>query len=355
MKKKILCTGVAGMMGSHSANYLIKNYGKEFDIYGIDDLSGGYKENINKKCIFTKLDLSNFKKLSKYFDKNFKTSGIDYIIHYAASAEEIRSYFTPVRNSNSNDVAARNLLTCAINYNLKHFVFFTSMSRYGNGELIDGNGNLVEKYEVPFKEEFLPCPADPYAVSKVATENLIKAFNKVYDFTYTIFCPHNCLSPFQYITPYRNFLAIFFNLILMKKDCYIYGDGEQKRAISWVDDFNPVTCESLFNKDTYGQVINIGGDDYRSINEWYQLVQEVTGYSKPAIYVDKRPGEVKFAYCNHDKAYRLTGFENKTPVKDALTEMWEYFKKRGPRKFKYVDSFEINSDKIPITWKKHLF
>jgi len=355
MKKNILVTGVAGMMGSHCTNYLIDNYGSEFDIYGVDDLSGGYKENINNKCKFTKLDLSNYKKLSKYFYKNFNKSGIEYIVHLAASAEEIRSYFTPIRNSNSNDVASRNLLTCALKHNIKHFVFFTSMSRYGDGIVKDGNNNVILQQPVPFLESYIPSPQDPYAVSKVSTENLITAFNKIYDFTYTIFCPHNCFAPNQYTSVYRNFLAIWLNLILMNKDCYIYGDGNQTRAISWVNDFNPIICESLFNKKTYGQVINIGGDVYKSITDWYNIVRKVTGYDKDPIYVDKRPGEVFKAYCNHDKAERITGFKNNTKIEDAIEEMWDYFKKKGPRKFEYVKDFEIDSPKIPITWRKKLF
>jgi nucleoside-diphosphate-sugar epimerase len=102
-------------------------------------------------------------------------------------------------------------------------------------------------------------------------------------------------------------------------------------------------------------VINIGGDEHKTLNDWYKLVNEVTGYGKDAIHLDPRPGEVLYAYCEHSKAEKLTGFKNTIKVKDAISEMWEYFKKVGPRPFTYINNFEINSPQIPITWRKKLF
>jgi UDP-glucose 4-epimerase len=131
------------------------------------------------------------------------------------------------------------------------------MSRYGDGAVINGDGQVVAQQNPPFIESYLPSPADPYAASKVYVENFIKAMQRVHNFTYTIWVPHNAFSPRQYVDPYRNFLAIWMNLILMGKDCYIYGNGDQRRAISWVDDYNPIICESLFNPNTYNQTINI--------------------------------------------------------------------------------------------------
>lgn len=354
MKKKILVTGNAGMMGSHCVDYLIEYYGELFDIYGVDDLSGGYKENINPKCNFTKLDLRDKKKIAKYFEKNFKDS-IEHLVHFASAAQEIRSYFTPIENMSRNDEAFRNTLTYAIECNVKHVAFFSSMSRYGDGIVTDGNNEIVMRQDVPFKEHYIPAPKDPYACAKVNSENLLKAFQNIFDFEYTIWVPHNCFSPRQFIDPYRNVLAIWMNLLLHNKNCVIYGTGEQTRAISWVDDFNPIICDSLFNPKTYSQTINIGGDEEKTLNEWYDIVRKVSGYDKDPIHMDPRPGEVFKAYCTHDKAEKLTGFRNNTSIEYAISKMWEDFKKIGPRKFPYLDSFEINSIQIPVTWSNKLF
>lgn len=353
MKGKILVTGSAGMMPSHAVDYLVEHYGRDYDIYGVDDFSGGYKENVNKRSKFTKLDLRNRDNIEKYFYKNFK-SGIDILICYAAAAQEIRSYFSPLYNASINDDCAKNAIVNAIRWGAKHIVYFSSMSRYGDGCVIGGDGNVIAQQPVPFRESYIPAPGDPYAASKVYIENFIKALNKVHKFTWTIWCPHNAFSPRQYVDPYRNFLAIWMNLILMKKDCFVYGTGDQMRAISWVNDYNPITCESLFNPNTYGQLINIGGDEHLRIIDWYNLVCEVTGWGRPAIRIAGRPGEVHWAYTAHDKAKALTGFENKTSARDALAEMWDYFKRKGPRPFKYLDKFEIDSPLIPETWRRRL-
>jgi UDP-glucose 4-epimerase len=341
-------------MASHLVDYLTLKHGKEYDIYGADDFSGGYKYNVNPASNFTRMDLRNAKKIKRYFDINFR-DGIDILVCMAASAQEIRSYFTPIYNSSVNDDTAIVPITNAINHGVRHIVYFSSMSRYGDGAVIDGNGGLIAQQQPPFIESYLPAPADPYACSKVYVENFIKAMQRVHNFTYTIWVPHNAFSPRQYVDPYRNFLAIWMNLILMGKDCYIYGNGDQRRAISWVDDYNPIICESLFNSNTYNQTINIGGDQHLSINEWYQIVCEASEWKRPAVHIEGRPGEVLWAFCNHDKAKALTGFENKVESLDAMKQMWEYFKKIGPRKFKYLKDFEINSAKIPITWRKKMF
>ena len=344
MKRKIFCSGSAGMMCSYFVDYLIDNYGDKYEIYGADDFSGSYRENVNPKCKFKEIDLRKTEDVDHYFFMNFRNRDLDYMILTAAAAQEIRSFFSPIYNASINDDTAKNCIVNGLRYGVKHIVFLSSMSRYGRG-----SGPL------PFKESYFPLPDDPYASSKVYIENFIKALSNVHDFTYTIFVPHNAFSPRQYVDAQRNFIAIWFNLILMGKDCYIYGDGKQERAISWVSDYCPVICDSLFNEKTYGEVINIGGDIPYTLNELYEMVCEVSGWNRPAIHIDPRPGEVKYAWTDHSLARKLTGFENKTHILDALSEMWEYFKNKGPRPFVYYNEWEIDSPKIPITWRNKLF
>lgn len=353
-KKKILITGVCGMMGNAAATYLRDNYGDTLEIYGVDDLSGSYAENIPTGIHFTKIDLRDAAAVKCYFDLNLPGK-LDYLMSYAAAAHEIRSFFTPIDNMSRNLDLFRNVTTYALEHHVDHISFFSSMSRYGEGKVKNGNDTVVLEQSVPFNESHIPAPEDPYAVSKVACEQMLKAFQNVYDFTYTIWVPHNCFSPMQYVEPYRNFLAIWMNLLLLGKSPVIYGDGLQQRAISWVDDFNPVVCKALFNHKTYNETINIGGDDHRSINDWFSLVKQVSGLDIDAVHMEKRPGEVKYAYCSHEKAARLAGFKNNTDIEQAIYEMWKYFLKKGPRPFKYLDEFEINSPKIPTTWRKRLF
>lgn len=356
-KKKILVTGCGGMMASHCTNYMIEHYSTDFDVYGVDDLSGCFgTENIHKLCHFTKLDLVNQKKVDKYFYKHFKEGELDTVFHYAADAQEIRSYFTPYRNTSRIYDAWRSVLINAIRLKVRHVVFFTSMARYGSGVIKDDDGNILLDQTPPFKETYIPFAEDPYGAAKIASEHLLKSMNNVHDFTWTIFVPHNALAPQQYyVDPYRNVISIWINLIIQNKTPVIYGDGMQTRAISWVSDYNPVICKSIFNPDSYYQTFNIGGEEYKTLNEWYDLVREVTGFDKEAVHMERRPGEVRHAYCSHEKAKTRLGFKNTTPIKDAIQETWEYIKRRGPKPFKYLNDFEIDSPKIPTTWKQKLF
>jgi len=355
MKKNILITGSAGMLGSCFTSYFIDNYGSEYNVYGVDDFSGSYRENVDNRSIFTELDLRDKNETTKYFYKNFSESGLDILVHYAAAAQEIRSYFSPIYNASVNDDTAKNTIVNAIKHNVKLITFTTSMSRYGDGIVRDGNNNITCEQVVPFREHYIPSPKDPYASSKVYIENFIQTLQEVHDFNYLIICPHNVFGKTQYVEPYRNFLAIWMNLILKNQDCFIYGDGNSTRAISWVDDYNPAICKAIFDENAHNHLFNIGGDEEKTINEWYDIVNEVTGYGKEAIHIEARPGEVSKAYCSHTKAEDMLGFKNTVKMKDAIGEMWEHFKKIGPRPFKYLDGFEIDSPKIPITWKNKLF
>lgn len=343
MKKNIFVSGSNGMMSSYFCEYMLNHYGDKYNVHGADDFSGSYRDNeMHHDLKFTELDLRDKEKTKNYFHNNFYEPGLDIAILYAASAQEIRSYFSPIANASVNDDCAKNCIVNALSCGCKYIVYISSMSRYGKGQ-------------PPFHETDIPRPQDPYACSKVYIENFLKALQHVHDFTYTIWIPHNAFSPRQYVDPYRNFLAIWMNLILMNKDCYIYGDGLQERAISWVDDYNPIICKSLFNPKTYNETINIGGDVFLSINDWYKMVQVATGWDRPAIHIEARPGEVRNAYCCHDKAKLLTGFENKINPFHALNEMWAYFKNKGPREFKYLDDFELDSPRIPKTWREKIF
>jgi UDP-glucose 4-epimerase len=353
-KRKIMISGNCGMMPSAMTDFFIKNNSDEYDVYGADDFSGSYRENLNPECNFTEMDLRNGPNVREYFNKNF-SDGIDTLVVGTACAHEIRSYFSPLYNASINDDCAKNCITYAIEHGVRHILYFSSMARYGNGIVMDGNSSVLMRQPLPFRESFVPAPCDPYACSKVYIETFLKALQKVHNFTYTIIVPHNCFSPRQYVDVYRNVIAIWMNLILMDKDCYIYGSGLNERAISWVDDFNPPICQSIFKPAAWNQTINVGGDIHKTLNEWYDLVCKVSDCTKKAIHIKVRPGEVDKAYCNHSKAQLLLGFENKVPVEDALREMWQYFKQKGPREFKYINEFEINSDKIPETWKNRLF
>ena len=152
----ILITGVGGLLGSRLSDWIINNTDNK--VVGIDDLSGGYIENVNKKVNFYKFNLTD---LDKLYDV-FKKENIDIVYHFAAYAAEGLSPFIRKFNYENNVIASTNLITCSIEYNVKRFVFASSMAVYG------------DKYEPPFDENLLQSPIDPYGIAKYAVEMDLK-------------------------------------------------------------------------------------------------------------------------------------------------------------------------------------
>jgi UDP-glucose 4-epimerase len=340
-KIKVLVTGSAGFMGSHLYDQL---FNAGYEVYGVDDLSGGFKHNISQKKYFTRLDLRNRVKTAKYIDK-LKP---DIIFHLAADATEGRSQFTPFSAMDRNLFAYNNLLMPAIKNGLKKMILTSSMSVYG-------------KQQAPFNEGMLPQPEDIYGISKASMEQVTRVMSEVYGFKYVIIRPHNVYGPRQNLSdPYRNVVGIFINRLLHGKPFYLYGDGEQKRAFSYIDDVIPYMIKAGFEKKCDGQIINLGSDNAISLNNLVATIMSEFFSNKTVPkklkqkYLPDRPQEVKFAYCSHDVAKKLLNLEEKTKLQDGIKQMIEWACKRGPQQFIYLDSLELEHKDIPKTWRAKL-
>lgn len=340
---KILVTGAAGFMGSHLVDALVKKGRNE--IYAVDDLSGGYKRNINPKAKFTVLDLRDKKKVEAYINKTRP----ELIYHLAADATEGRSQFTPISATERNYLAYMYLLIPAIKCGLKKIVLTSSMSVYG-------------AQKPPFSENLPRLPEDIYGISKAAMEEATEVLAKVYNFDFVIIRPHNVYGPKQNLAdPYRNVIGIFINCMLNKRNFYIYGDGSQTRAFTYIDDFTPYILKSGFLKVCNGEIINIGPTEEYSINELSKVVLftffpdgNVPKSMKP-VYVALRPQEVKEAYCTNKKAKKILGYKTTITLEEGVVRMIEWAKEMGPQKFNYLkEGLELENKDVPKTWSKKL-
>ena len=330
---KILITGVAGLLGSRLSDWIINN--TNYEVVGIDDLSGGFTENINPKVKFYKFNLTNLEKLKEVFKKE----NIEIIYHFAAYAAEGLSPFIRKFNYENNVIASSNLITCSIEFSIKRFIFASSMAVYG------------EKYEPPFHEDLLQAPIDPYGIAKYAVEMDLKIASDQHGLNYTIIRPHNFYGINQNIwDKYRNVLGIWMYQILNKESPTIFGDGSQVRAFSYVDDSVIPFWNASQNDNCKGEIINLGGTKEYSISEACNILINVTGQNIKPVYLEPRH-ESKYAWATWDKSIELLGFEHKVNLEEGVGKMWEWAKKQ-PNRERYVwPEYELNKGLYEY-WKR---
>ena len=328
---KIYITGIAGFLGSHLAKRLI-DLGHE--VSGNDSMIQGDLENLPKNINFHKTDCCNFDEMSK------NLNNIDIVYHCAATAHEGLSVFSPNFITKNIYQASISVITASIVNKVKKFVFCSSMARYGF-------------QKSPFTEDMIPKPVDPYGIAKVAVEDTLKLLCEVHSMDYNIAVPHNIVGPNQkYDDPFRNVMSIFINRNLQNKPSIIYGDGNQKRCFSYIDDVIFCLEKLALDKNINKEIINIGPDEETTtVLELSKLVANETGYNGQPIFVKDRPKEVKFASCSSDKARKMLGYETKTSLKDSIKLTAEFIKKRGIKKFNYNLPIEIDNHLTPETWK----
>ena len=144
--------------------------------------------------------------------------------------------------------------------------------------------------------------------------------------------------------------------MLQNRRPIIYGDGEQTRSFSDIDDCIYCLDKLVTDKKINREIFNIGPDEENiSINELYKILCNKLQYNEPAEYVPDRPNEVKHAICSSNKARKLLGYKTSVNLNDSIQKVVDYIKLIGPRKFTYNYNLEINNEKTPDTWKKKIF
>jgi UDP-glucose 4-epimerase len=271
------------------------------------------------------------------------TQGTEVVYHCAANPHEGLSVFSPVTVTNSVFASTVTTMTAAIVNDVRRFVNFSSMARYGS-------------IAVPYRETQAPEPEDPYGVAKVAAEKEVALLSKIHGMEYVTAVPHNVVGPGQrYDDPYRNVVAIMINRCLQGKPPIIYGHGEQKRCFSHVKDSLQALMKMATASNVVGEVINIGPDEeFVTINDLAARVIKATEFEGEPLYVPGRPQEVQLAYCSSDKSRRLLDYKTTRTLDEIICEMVEWISLRGPLPFDYYLTIEINNEKTPRTWKERL-
>jgi UDP-glucose 4-epimerase len=331
---KIFITGVAGFLGSHLADRMIA---LGHTVAGNDTLIGGYLDNIPNGVEFYQIDCCNVEAMTNAMQ------GSDVVYHCAATAHEGLSIFSPsfiTRNIFQASVAT---ISAAIQNKVKRFVYCSSMARYGN-------------QEYPFKESQKPRPVDPYAIAKVAGEDVLKCLAELNNMEWVIAVPHNIVGPRQrYDDPFRNVMSIMINRVLQNKPPIIYGDGSQMRCFSFIDDCIFCLEKLAFDPTIKNDIFNIGPDEeFITIKDLANLIIQELDFDKEPTYIADRPNEVKYATCDATKARTQLGYTTSTTLIDGVRSTIQYIKEKGPKPFDYSYPLEIINEKTPKTWSERL-
>jgi len=324
-----LVTGGAGFIGAHVTNELVKN---GHQVIVLDDLSGGYESNVNKKATFIKGSITDVPLVEKIFNEN----KIDYVFHLAAYAAEGLSHFIKRFNYTNNLIGTVNLINESIKKKVKCFVFTSSIAVYGANQL-------------PMDEAMVPVPEDPYGIAKLAAEQDLRVSHEMFGLNYVIFRPHNVYGEYQNIADrYRNVLGIFMNQILQNKPLTVFGDGKQTRAFSYIGDVAPYIARSIETPKAYNQVINIGADQNYTITELANTIMDVMGKKVDLKYLPAR-NEVVDAYSDHAKAKSIFNIQNFTGLTEGVGKMVAWVKEHGARETPRFKNIEI-LEKLPSIW-----
>lgn len=328
---KCLVTGAAGFLGSHLCESLLA---LGHTVVGLDDLSGGYAENVPAGVKFVQATILDFERLNRLFTEE----KFDYVYHLAAYAAEGLSHFIKRFNYMNNVVGSVNLINASVNHEVKCFVFTSSIAVYGEGR-------------TPMREDMIPMPTDSYGIAKYTVEQELASSHHMFGLDYVIFRPHNVYGERQNLgDPYRNVVGIFMNQIMQGKPLTVFGDGTQQRAFSYAGDIVGGIARSPEVPAARNRIFNIGADTPYTVNELAQVCCEVMGAPVNINHLPARE-EVKVAYSDHTLAKEILGVNPQTTLRDGLQRVANWAKQHGPMQGTPFSAIEVYKN-MPPSWQK---
>ena len=312
-----LVTGIAGFIGSSLARELVR---RGESVRGIDNFSTGKPENIEAfraQIDFREIDLLDLPAVAD------ACRGVDYVLHQAAIASVPRSIADPIATNQVNIDGTLNLLVGARDAKVKRVVYASSSSLYGDTPTL------------PKREDMIPDPISPYAVSKLTGEYYMSSFYRVYGLETVSLRYFNVFGPYQDPTSmYSGVLAIFITKMLAGEQPTIYGDGEQSRDFTFIDNIvtgNLMACRTP-SKEVPGKFFNVACNRRVSLNETYSLLQSLTDYRGAAKHGPDRVGDVKHSLADITLAAKHLGYKPEVDFEEGLKRTVAWYREQAVSK-----------------------
>jgi UDP-glucose 4-epimerase len=306
-----LITGIAGFIGSTLARGLLAQGNQ---VRGIDNLSTGKRGNIaeiQSQIDLREADLLDFKSLQE------ACRGVDYVLHEAAIPSVPRSVLDPLESNRANIDATANLLVAARDAKVKRVVYAASSSAYGDTPTL------------PKREDMFPSPISPYAVAKLTGEYYMTSFWRCYRLETVSLRYFNIFGPRQDpSSPYSGVLAKFITQMLKKEQPVIFGDGQQSRDFTYVENVvnaNLLACQAAAS-EVAGRVFNVATGTRIDLNETFRVLQKLTGYNGEVKYEAERAGDVKHSLADLSLARKHMRYEPTVGFEEGLQRTIEWYR-----------------------------
>jgi nucleoside-diphosphate-sugar epimerase len=311
MMAKYLITGIAGFIGSALARGVLE---QGHTLRGFDNLSTGKWENIAEiadRIEFVNADLLDMKAL------DVACADVDYVLHEAAVPSVPKSVLDPVSSHDTNVNGTLNLLMAARAAKVKRVVYASSSSLYGDAP------------SLPKHEDMRPDPITPYAVQKLAGEMYMISFTRVYGLETVSLRYFNVFGPRQDPTSqYSGVLSVFASKMLAGESPTIYGDGEQSRDFTYIDNVvsgNLLACQAPAELVS-GRAFNVACNRAITLNQTYALMQQLTGYKGEPVYETPRTGDIKHSLADISEAQRCFAYRTVVDFEEGLRRTVEWYR-----------------------------
>jgi len=308
---KYLITGVAGFIGSTIADRLVA---RGAEVRGIDNFSTGNRKNLNG--LAGKMDLQEADILDMEAMRT-ACKGVDCVFHEAAIPSVPKSVKDPLGSNQANVDGTVNVLIAAKDAGVKRVVYAASSSAYGDTPTL------------PKQEDMAPNPISPYAVAKLASEYYMTSFYRCYGLETVSLRYFNIFGPRQDPTsPYSGVLAKFITQMLQGEQPTIFGDGEQSRDFTYVDnavDANLLAAAAPASRAA-GRMFNVATGTRASLNATFEALKKITGYTGRPKYEPEREGDVKHSLADISRAQKDLAYQPKVGFEDGLRRTVEWYR-----------------------------
>lgn len=306
ISQKILVTGGAGFIGSHLVDALIK---KDHKVFVIDNLSTGFRKNINPKAKFHKIDLTNHKKIENIL----KIEKPEVVFHLAAQIDVRKSVADPVFDANSNILASINLIKLAHQYKVKKIIFSST-----------GGAIYGDTKNRPTGEKESEWPLSPYGIAKLTIDKFLNYYREVHGLNFISLRYGNVYGPRQNPHGEAGVVAIFLNKMLKGAQPVINGNGKQTRDYVYAGDVVNANLLALKHFKKTG-IYNVGAGKETDVNQLFREINRHFGDKFKEAHGPAKIGEQKTSCLSFAKIKRELGWTPKTNFRDGIKKTFEWF------------------------------